>query len=80
MMGNMDPEKVKKVQEVSSRTNAEIRILHDEHEIRLKFVPSTPESLEFVKNFTSQFAETVASQLSTFFGIRGSITDVGQKK
>lgn len=79
MTSNMDPEKLAEVQKTSSRINATIRILHAEHEIRLKLVPTTPESMNFVKRFLPQFAETMAAQLSAFFEIKGEIIDVGKE-
>ena len=78
MVNSLDPKKLAEVQQTSSRVNAEVRILHKEHEIRLKFRPTTPESMMFVKNFLPQFAETMASQLSAFFSIKGEIIDVGK--
>ena len=80
MVSNIDPEKMKEVQQTSSRINAEIRIMHEDHEIRLKMTPTTPEALKFVKTFLSQFAQTMASQLSAFFAIKGEIIDVGRGK
>ena len=78
MLGGMDPKKMAKVKQTSSKINAEVRILHKEHEIHLKLVPTNPESLNFVKTFLPQFAETMANQLSAFFSIRGEIIDVGK--
>ena len=78
MTSSIDPEKMAEVQQTSSRINAEVRILHKEHEIHLKFVPTTPESMNFVKRFLPQFAETMATQLSAFFSIHGEIIDVGK--
>jgi len=79
MVSGIDPQKMKEVQQASSRINAEIRILHEDHEIRLKLTPTTPEALSFVKTFLPQFAQTMASQLSAFFAIRGEIIDVSKK-
>lgn len=78
VQGNIDPAKMAEVQQTSSRINAEVRILHQEHEIRLKLIPTTPESLKFVKTFLPQFAQTMATQLSTFFSIKGEIVDIGK--
>lgn len=78
MTGGLDPVKMAEVQQTSGLINAEIRILHKEHEIHIKLTPTTPESMNFVKTFVPQFAETVATQLSAFFNIRGEIIDVGK--
>jgi len=78
MMPNVDPKKMAEVQLTSSRINAEVRILHQTHEIHLKLTPTTAESLAFVKTFLPQFAETMANQLGAFFGIKGEIIDVGK--
>lgn len=78
MVMGIDPQRMKEVQQTSGKINAEIRILHKEHEIHLKLTPTTPESLAFVKRFLPQFAETVANQLSAFFSIKGEIVDVGK--
>lgn len=80
MMPNMDPQKMKEVQAVSGQINAEIRIVHPEHELRLKFIPTSPESMNFVKKFIPSFAETIAMQLSSFFSINGEIIDVDKPK
>lgn len=79
MVGSIDPQKMAEVQQTSSKINAEIRILHKEHEIQLKLVPTSPESMNFVKTFLPQFAETMANQLSAFFSIKGEIIDVGKE-
>jgi len=79
MTTNIDPKKMAEVQQTSSRINAEIRILHKEHEIHLKLTPTTPESMSFVKGFLPQFAETMANQLNAFFAIKGEIVDVGKE-
>jgi len=79
MMPNVDPKKMAEVQKTSSRINAEIRILHADHEIRIKLTPTTPESTAFVEKFLPTFAENMATQLGTFFGIRGEIISVGKK-
>jgi len=78
MTSGIDPEKMAAVQKTSQLINAEVRILHKEHEIHLKLVPSSPESIKFVKTFLPQFAETMATQLSAFFNIKGEIIDVGK--
>lgn len=78
MTNNIDPKKMAEVQQTSSRINAEVRILHKEREIHLKLIPTDPESANFVKNFLPQFAETMATQLSAFFSIKGEIIDVGK--
>jgi len=79
MLGGMDPKKMAEVQQTSSKINAEVRILHKEHEIHLKLIPTDPGSLNFVSTFLPQFAETMANQLSSFFSIKGEIIDVGKE-
>ena len=78
MFGGMDPAKMAEMQKVSGLINAEIRIDHAEHSINLKLMATTPESLTFVKKFVPNFAEGIAAQLSSFFQIRGEITDVNK--
>ena len=80
MTGNIDPQKMAEVKQTSGKINAEIRILHEQHEIRLKLTPTSPESLKFVKTFLPQFAQTMANQLSAFFAIKGELIDVGKKE
>ncbi len=77
-MAQMDPEKMAQVREKAKGINAEIRILHKEYEIRLKFVPTTPEATAFVVGFLPKFADTMAAQLGAFFEIKGEIIDVGK--
>lgn len=80
MAMNLDPKEMAKVQQVSSKINAEIKVIYPTHEIRLKLTPTTKESEAFIQRFIPQFAEMTATQLSTFFGIRGDIVDVGKPK
>lgn len=80
MTSSIDPKKMAEVQKTSGRINAEVRILHKTHEIHLKLTPTSPESLTFVKTFLPQFAETMATQLSAFFSIKGEIIDVGKDR
>ena len=79
MTSGLDPQKMAEVKQTSSRINAEVRILYEEHEIHLKLTPTTPESMNFVKTFLPQFAQVMANQLGAFFGIQGEIIDVGKK-
>ena len=79
MMPGIDPAQMAAVQKVSSKIQAEIRLIHADNEIRLKLVPSDPQSADFVSKFIPTFAENIAQQLSTFFGIQGEIIDVTKK-
>ncbi len=79
MFGNMDPEQMARVRETSAQVTAQIKIDHKEHEIHLKLIPTTPETFNFVSKFIPGFAETIATQLSSFFNIKGEIIDVGKK-
>lgn len=79
MFSGLDPNKVAEVQKKASGINAEVRIMHKEGELRLKFIPSSPESAAFVKTFVPTFATNMASQLSMCFGITGEIIDVGKE-
>jgi hypothetical protein len=80
MVMNIDPKEMAKVQQVSNKINAEIKVIYPTHEIHIKLTPTTKESTAFVERFVPQFAEMTATQLSTFFGIRGDIVDVGKAK
>jgi len=79
MFGNLDPQKVAQVQGVSKTINAEIRIHSSEHKLEILLRPTTVESATFVLKFLPNFAENIATQLNTFFGITGEIVDVSKK-
>lgn len=79
VMPPVDKQKMEEVKKTSTAISAEIRVDHEKHEISLKLTPTTPDSFNLVKRFIPNFADTMAAQLSTFFGIRGRIIDIGKK-
>jgi len=79
MLGGLDQQKTAQVRQIASKVNAEIQIKHQEHEIILSLVPTTPEAQRFLEGFLPQFAEGIATQLSAFFGIKGKIVHIGRK-
>jgi hypothetical protein len=79
MFGGLDKDKMAQVQQVSAQIHAEMRIMYVENELRLKLIPSSEKSEQFVKKFLPSFAETITGQLQAFFNINGEIIDVGKK-
>lgn len=77
MMPSIDPKQMASVQEVSGKITAEMRIYPQNPAIHLKFSASTPEAETFLKNFVPQFGETMATMLTQFFSITGTIVNVG---
>lgn len=80
-LGSLDPKKVQQVQQVSQRIKGEIKVDYTKYTITLKFIPSDTESEQFTKSLLPQFSETLATQLVSFFRIKGEIIEItGEKK
>ena len=81
MFGKLDPEKVKKVQEVTSAVTAEIRTDWKAQSITFVFAATTPEAQKFVNdNILSSFPTMFATQLKSFFNIDGEFVTVNKPK
>jgi len=78
MFPQMDPEKMKQVQQTSGLIRGEIRVDHKENTISLAFKTESPEAKEMLKRLLPQFSEALAQQLLAFFNIRGEIIDVNK--
>ena len=77
-MGSLDQNKVRQVQRVSQKIKGEIKINNAKGTITIKFIPIDEEGAQFAKSLIPQFAETLATQLSSFFKIKGEIIEVGK--
>jgi len=77
-MGQLDPNKVQQVQQISSRIKGEITVDYNENTISLKFIPQDDESAHFAKSLLPQWSEALATQLSSFFKIQGEIIEIGK--
>ena len=79
MVSGLDPEKVKRVQQITKNILGEIRVDHDKKVITLAFHTTDESASKFLGRLLPQFSETLAAQLSAFFGIRGEIVDIRKK-
>ena len=75
-MGSIDQKKMQQVQQISQNIKGEITVNYIKNTINLKFIPNDDQSEQFVKSLLPQFSETLATQLSTFFKIKGEIIEV----
>ncbi len=77
-MGKLDPKKVQRVQEISKKLKGEIKVNYDKNTITLKFIPTDTESEDFAKSLLPQWSEALATQLHSFFKIKGEIIEIGK--
>jgi len=72
------PEQIAKVQAVSKYIKGSIRINYPENTIQLTLTSDMEEAKKLIPNMMNQFAENLATQLSSFFAIEGEIVEVGK--
>ena len=77
-MFGIDPQKLAQVKTLTKDITAEIRIDYKLSTVSLKLKSSNPASLPMVKSLTEQFGGSLATQLSSFFGINGKIIEAGK--
>ena len=80
MFPNVRPDQIAKVQEVSKHIKGEIRVVYKENTVYLKLSSDVVEAKKLIPGMMSQFAENLATQLSSFFAIEGEIIEVGKSE
>jgi len=78
MMG-IDPAQMAGMQKVSGLITAKIVIDHKEPSVKLTMSSDNPQAAELIPKLINQFADALAMQLSSFFAIRGKITEINKK-
>ncbi len=73
MTGGVDPEKAARVREVTKNITGVITINRKESMITLQLNTSDPNAAKAMDEFLSSFAQMLATQMQTFFGITGKI-------
>ena len=74
------PDQIAKVQEVSKHIKGEIKVIYKENTVYLKLSSDVDEAKKLIPGMMSQFAENLATQLSSFFAIEGEIIEVGKSE
>jgi len=81
MVGSgLDPAKMAKVQAVSGKIDAEVRLDYNENKLVLSLSSTDVEAAELIPSLISQLGEGLATQLSAFFAISGDIVEVNKKE
>lgn len=75
MMG-IDPKQMAEMQKVSGLITAKIVIDQNEPSVKLSMSSDNPQAIELIPGLISQFADALAMQLSSFFAIKGKITEI----
>lgn len=75
MMPGIDPQRMAKVQAVSSRISGEITVSHSEGVVNLKLSSDDIEAQALIPNLVEQFSQALAQQLSAIFAIKGEIIE-----
>jgi len=77
MLGGLNPEQMAKVQAVSGKIKAGIKVDYYNNTFALGLSSEDPEAAALIPNLIKQFSEALAQQLSTFFQIKGEIVETG---
>jgi len=75
----IDPAKLAAVQQTSQNIKAKIVINYKEDSATIKLSSNDPQAAALIPGLLSQFVEGLATQLSSFFAIRGEISEIGKK-
>ena len=78
MMG-LDPKQVAAMQEVSKFIKAIVRVDYNENMMQITFSSDMPSAQAILPNLLDQFSNALATQLSSFFAIKGEIVEIGKK-
>ena len=78
-LGGIDPEKLKKVQDVTSKLNGIITVNFTEDTLMLALKGVKDEDRKVVHLLLDQMANMLAQQMHAFFAITGEIEEVGEK-
>ena len=77
--GMIDPALLKKAQTIGQHISGKIVVNYDDNTVTLDLAATTPESRAMLPTFIDKLAESMASQLGSFFAIKGEIVEVGTK-
>lgn len=75
----VDPAKLAEVQQVSRHVKAEIVADYNENTVSIKLSSENPQAALIVPDLVRQFAEGLATQLKTYFDIKGELIEIGKK-
>lgn len=74
----VDPAKMAEMQKVSQHINGKIRVDYADKTITIGLSSVMPEAAVLIPDMLSQFAGALATQLSSFFAIKGEIVEVNK--
>ncbi len=78
MMG-LDPKQMAAMQEVSKFIKGVIRVNYNDNTMQIAFTSDMPNAAALIPNLLDQFSTALATQLSSFFAIKGEIIEIGKK-
>ncbi len=78
MMG-LDPKQMAAMQEVSKFIKGVIRVDYNDNTMQVAFSSEMPNAAALIPNLLDQFSTALATQLSSFFAIKGEIIEIGKK-
>ena len=78
MMG-LDPKQMAAMQEVSKFIKGVIRVDYNDNTMQIAFSSDMPNAAALIPNLLDQFSTALATQLSSFFSIKGEIIEIGKK-
>ncbi|MDD5511807.1 MAG: hypothetical protein PHI12_13490 [Dehalococcoidales bacterium] len=73
MFPGVSQDQMDRAKVIGENVVAEIRANYADGEIYIKFKPITPAGAPWVMDLTKQLTQSMATQLSTFFNIKGTI-------
>ena len=79
MVMGVDPAKMAQMQEVSQFINAVVTIDYKENTLNIVFSSDNPAAKELIPQLLDQFGNALATQLSSFFAIKGEIIEKGKE-
>ena len=78
MMG-IDPKQMAAMQEVSKFIKGVIRVDYNDNTMQVAFSSDMQNAAALIPNLLEQFSTALATQLSSFFAIKGEIIEIGKK-
>ena len=78
MMG-LDPKQMAAMQEVSKFISGVIRVNYNDNTMQIEFSSDLQNAQALIPNLLDQFSTALATQLSSFFAIKGEIIEIGKK-
>ena len=75
----IDPQKLQQMQQVSQHIKARIAINYKTNSATIELFSENPQAVQLLPELLSQFAGGLATQLNSFFAIKGEIVEIGKK-